>query len=162
MSTVHARPATREDVPTILRLIRELAEYEKLTHQMRASVELLETGLFGDQPYAEAWIGELDGEAVGYALFFHTYSTFEGRPSIYLEDLYVTPSARGRGVGKALFLRVGRLAVERGCVRYEWAVLEWNQPSIDFYLAHGARQLDDWRVFRLDGDALRELVAASR
>ena len=143
-------PATPDDVPAILAMIRELAEYEKLLDRVTATEEMLDRSLFGPRPYAEVLMGRLDGNTVGYALFFHSFSTFLARPGIYLEDVYVRPAARGRGVGKALLRAVARVARDRDCGRIEWSVLDWNKPSIDFYLSLGARPLDEWTMFRLD------------
>jgi GNAT superfamily N-acetyltransferase len=152
------RPATPADVPTIARLIRELAEYERLTHEVVLSEAVLSSHLFGPRPFAEVLIAEDDGRAVGFALFFHNYSTFLARPGIYLEDLFVEPAYRGRGHGKALLAALARLAVERGCGRLEWAVLDWNEPSIGFYKALGAKAMDEWTVYRLTGESLRMLA----
>lgn len=153
------RPAGPEDAQTIVDLIHELAIYEKLEHEARASAEDLRAHLFGPRPYAETLIAEVDGVPVGFALYFHAFSTFNGRPSLYLEDLFVQPAHRGMGIGKALLIRLARLAVERGCGRFEWAVLDWNEPSIGFYKSLGARAMDEWTVYRLDGDALIRLAA---
>jgi len=157
---IDIRAATRADLPLIAALIRELAEYEKLSGEVRFDEAVLGEKLFGPHPFAEVLIGEVDGEAQGFALFFHNFSTFEGRPGLYLEDLYVRPEARGKGLGKALLVELARLAVERGCARLEWAVLDWNEPSIRFYKALGARPMDDWTVMRVDGTALTALVDA--
>ena len=154
------RPARPVDLPLIASLIRELAEYEHLSHEVRFDEAMLGEQLFGPRPYAEVLIGEVDGEAVGFALFFHSFSTFEGRPGIYLEDLFVRPAARGKGLGKALLVALARIAVERGCARLEWWVLDWNEPSIGFYKSLGARPMDEWTVMRVDGDALSELAGA--
>tara|TARA_B100000614_G_scaffold247683_1_gene254854 strand:+ start:292 stop:843 length:552 start_codon:yes stop_codon:yes gene_type:complete len=151
------RPARREDVPLILSLIRELAEYERLSHEVQATEEMLHAALFGDRPAAEVVISEVHGESTGFALFFHNFSTFVGRPGIYLEDLYVRPAFRGRGHGKALLVHLASLARDRGCGRLEWSVLNWNAPSIAFYRSLGARPMDDWTVYRLDGEALESL-----
>ena len=148
------RKATVEDCPLILSFIRELAEYEKLLHEVVASVEKLEETLFGEVAYAQSVIGEYRGTAVGYALFFHNFSTFTGRPGIYLEDLYVQPHMRGQGFGKCLLAYLARLAVDKGCTRVEWSVLDWNEPSIQFYRSIGATPMDGWTVQRLDGEAL--------
>ena len=156
------RAATEGDVPLILQFIRDLAEYERLLHKVVATEELLRASLFGNPRFAEVIIGEENGTAVGFALFFHNYSTFLAQPGIYLEDLFVKPEARGRGYGKALLARLAQLARERGCGRVEWAVLDWNTPSIDFYKSLGAVPMDDWTVFRLTGDALDELANAVR
>ncbi len=156
------RAATESDVPLILQFIRALAEYERLAHKVVATEELLRASLFGNPRFAEVIVGEEDGAAVGFALFFHNYSTFLAQPGIYLEDLFVKPEARGRGYGKALLARLAQLARERGCGRVEWAVLDWNTPSIDFYKSLGALPMDDWTVFRLTGDALETLANAER
>ena len=148
------RKATAKDCPLILSFIRELAEYEKLLHEVIASVDILEESLFGEMAYAQAVIGEYQGTAVGYVLFFHNFSTFTGRPGIYLEDLYVKPHMRGKGFGKCLLAYLAKLAVDKGCTRVEWSVLDWNEPSIQFYRSIGAVPMDDWTVQRLDGDAL--------
>ncbi len=153
------RAAVEADVPLILSFIKELAEYERLSHQVVATEELLHRFLFGEHPAAEVLIGEYQGKPVGFALFFHNFSTFLGRPGIYLEDLYVRPAVRGKGFGKALLARLASLAEERNCGRLEWAVLDWNQPAIDFYKSLGAAPMFDWRIFRLTGEALRDLAA---
>jgi GNAT superfamily N-acetyltransferase len=155
--TVHVRPATPADLPLIAALIRELAEYERLGHLVRFYEAELAEHLFGEHPAAEVLIGELGGAAQGFALFFPTFSTFEGRPGIWLEDLFVRPAARGRNLGKVLIGAVAALAVERGCARFEWAVLDWNAPSIEFYQRIGARMMDDWRIMRLEGAPLAAL-----
>jgi GNAT superfamily N-acetyltransferase len=152
------RPATSADLPLIAQFIRDLAEYERLAHEVRFDEAVLGERLFGERPYAEVLIGEIDGVARGFALFFHNFSTFEGRPGIYLEDLFVEPQARGSGLGKALLGHLARLAVERDCARLEWAVLDWNEPSIAFYQALGARAMDEWTIFRVDGKALTQLA----
>ena len=160
--TLSIRPATPADLPLIAQLIRELAEYEKLAHEVRFDEAVLAAKLFGARPYAEVVIGELSGIPQGFALFFHNFSTFEGRPGIYLEDLFVRPSARGSGLGKALLAHLAALAVERDCARLEWSVLDWNAPAIGFYQALGARSMDGWTVMRMDGAALTRLGAAAR
>ncbi len=152
------RAATPDDVPLILRFIRELAEYERMAHLVVATEEVLRETLFGARPYAEVVIAEEDGEAAGFALFFYNFSTFLGRPGIYLEDLYVRPEVRGRGVGRALLAHLARLAVERGCERLQWWVLNWNEPAIRFYRSVGAEPMDEWTVFRVSGDALERLA----
>ena len=152
------RPATRADVPTILRLIRALAEYEKLAHEVVATEAALAETLFGARPAAEVLLAEEGGRAVGFALFFQNYSTFLARPGIYLEDLFVEPASRGHGVGKALLAAVAKLAVERNCGRFEWSVLDWNAPAIGFYQSLGAKPLDDWTIMRLTGAALQRLA----
>jgi GNAT superfamily N-acetyltransferase len=152
------RPATPADVPTIARLIRALAEYERLTHEVVLDEARLRDHLFGPRPYCEVLIAEDAGTAVGYALFFHTYSTFRTRPALYLEDLFVLPEHRSRGHGKALLAALAKIAVERGCGRLEWSVLNWNEPSIGFYKSLGATPMDEWTVYRLTGDALTKLA----
>ena len=152
------RPATEADLGTIEELIRALAEYERMADEVVMDAELLRKGLFGDRPYAEVLIAEVDDEAVGFALFFHNFSTFVGRPGIYLEDLFVKPEHRGTGLGRALLKRLAEIAVERECGRLEWAVLDWNEPAIGFYKKLGARPNDEWTVFRLAGEALQELA----
>jgi hypothetical protein len=190
------RAATPEDVPDLLRLIRALAEYERLTHLLEVTPEALARHLFGERPAAEAWGAELaegggaaaggargeggpddggagaprgggeaadaggaaPGAVVGFALFFTNFSTFLGRPGLYLEDLYVEPAQRGRGIGKALLRALGRLALERGCGRFEWSVLDWNADAIGFYEAMGAKLLPDWRLCRVTGEALRRFA----
>ena len=153
--SVAIRSATVADVPLILRFIRELAVYEKLEHEVVATEDGLARSLFGDHPYAEVLIAEDEAEPAGFALFFHNYSTFLGQPGIYLEDLYVRPEARGKGIGRALLARLATETVARGCGRLEWAVLDWNRPAIGFYEALGATPMNEWTVFRLTGDALR-------
>lgn len=160
--TIALRPAAHADLPLIAALIRELADYERLADEVRFDEAVLGEKLFGPRPYAEVVIGEIDGIAQGFALFFHNFSTFEGCPGIYLEDLFVRPAARGDGLGKALLTHLAALAVERGCARLEWAVLDWNEPAIGFYKALGARSMDDWTVMRLDGAALAQLGAPAR
>ncbi len=155
------RSATEGDVPLILQFIRDLAEYERLAHRVVATEERLRDSLFGNPRFAEVIIGEEDGTPAGFALFFHNYSTFLAQPGIYLDDLFVKPEARGRGYGKALLARLAQLARERGCGRVEWAVLDWNGPSIDFYKALGAAPMDEWTVFRLTGDALERLAGGA-
>lgn len=157
--TLNIRTATRDDIGLIAQFIRALADYEKLLHEVRFDEDVLADRLFGARPYAEVLIGEIDGTAQGFALFFHNFSTFEGKPGIYLEDLFVNPEARGTGLGTALLAELARLAVERDCARLEWWVLDWNEPSIGFYKALGAKPMDEWTVFRLDGDALTSMAA---
>lgn len=152
------RAATVEDVAIILGFIRELADYEKLLDQCVATEESLARHLFGERPVAECVLAEWDGSAVGFALFFHNFSTFLARPGIYLEDLYVQPSYRGHGIGKALLRHLAALAVKRGCGRLEWSVLDWNEPSIGFYRSLGAEPMNEWTVFRLSGAALENLA----
>jgi GNAT superfamily N-acetyltransferase len=155
---VRLRPAVSDDVPVIFALIRALAEYENLTHELRASEDALREHLFGERRYAEALLAEVDDVAAGYALFFHTYSTFLTRPSIWLEDIFVLPEHRRAGLGRALLARLAELAVERGCGRLEWAVLDWNEPALAFYRGVGARPVDGWTIYRLTGDALQRLA----
>lgn len=155
--TIAIRPATPADLPLVAQFIRDLADYEKLAHEVRFDETKLGEKLFGSRPYAEVVIGELDGAPQGFALFFHNFSTFEGRPGIYLEDLFVRPAARGSGLGKALLAHLAELCVERDCARLEWSVLDWNEPSIGFYKSLGARMMDEWTVMRVDGDALIRL-----
>ncbi|MFF3330315.1 GNAT family N-acetyltransferase [Streptomyces sp. NPDC002888] len=157
------RTATPADVPTIHALIRELAEYERVPHEAKATAEQLHEALFGDRPAAYAHIATDDGtgEAVGFALWFLNFSTWRGVHGIYLEDLYVRPEARGGGHGKALLTELARICVRRGYERLEWAVLDWNRPAIDFYEALGARPQDEWTVYRLTDGALARLGAGS-
>ena len=152
------RPATVDDLPLILQLIQGLAEYERLLHQCVATVDELRASLFGARPDAEVIIGVLDGTPAGFALFFHSYSTFLARRGLYLEDLFVIPEFRGKGVGKALLKHLARLAVDRGCGRFEWAVLDWNEPAIKVYRSLGAVPMDGWTTYRLTGDALSQLA----
>lgn len=152
------RAATEADVPVLLQLIRELADYEKLTDEVVATETSLRETLFGASRYAEALIGSVDGVPTGMAIFFHNYSTFLSKPGLYLEDLYVQPASRGCGLGKALITAVAKVAQERGCGRYEWTVLDWNQPAIDFYQRLGAEMKSDWRIMRVTGDSLRRMA----
>ncbi|HEY5623670.1 MAG TPA: GNAT family N-acetyltransferase [Gammaproteobacteria bacterium] len=154
-SSIALRPAEERDVSAILGFIKELAEYEKLSHEVVATEERILASLFGERPVAEALIAEYDGAPAGFALFFHSFSTFLGRPGIYLEDLYVTPDFRRRGIGKALLKSLAQLALERDCGRVEWAVLDWNEPAIGFYQGIGAAPLAEWQTYRLAGSALR-------
>ncbi len=154
------RSAQVEDVPQILAFILELAEYERLAHTVTATEDLLRRSLFGPKPAAEAIIAAVDGVDVGWALFFTNFSTFNGLPGIYIEDLYVKPELRGRGIGRALLKRVATLAVERGCGRVEWAVLDWNEPSIEFYKSLEAKPMDEWTTYRLTGDSLKKAAAS--
>ena len=151
------RYAERKDTAIILNFIKELALYENMLDQVVATEELLEEWLF-DKKAAEVLLAVEDGREVGFALFFHNFSTFLGRAGIYLEDLFVLPEFRGRGFGKALLRKLAQTAIERGCGRLEWACLDWNKPSIDFYLSLGAKPLDDWTVYRLTGDTLRKMA----
>ncbi len=152
------RPATEADVPLVLSLIRELAEFERLSHEVVADEPMLRDALFGPRPAAEVLLGfDADGTPLGFALFFQNFSTFLARRGLYLEDLFVRPAFRGRGLGRALIVQLARLAVARGCGRLEWAVLDWNENAIGFYKKLGARVLEDWRICRVTGDALRTL-----
>lgn len=150
-------PATDRDVPLLLRLIKGLAEYEKLAHEVTATEAGLRETLFGARPGAEVVVGYAGDTPVGFALFFPNYSTFLGKPGIYLEDLFVLPEWRGHGFGRGLLTHLARLAVERGCGRFEWSVLDWNDPAIGFYTSLGAKPMDGWSIFRLTGDALHQL-----
>jgi len=147
-------PAAPADVPLILKMIRGLAEYERLSDQAVATEESIRASLFGPRPFAEVVLAYSGSTAVGFALFFHNFSTFLGRPGLYLEDLFVVPEWRGRGVGRRLLTHLAAIAVERGCGRFEWAVLDWNESAIGFYRRLGAEMLDDWRICRLTGEAL--------
>lgn len=158
--TISIRPAAPADLALIAQLIRDLAEYERLADEVRFDQAVLGEKLFGARAYAEVVIGEVDGAAEGFALFFHNFSTFEGRPGIYLEDLFVRPAARGSGLGKALLSHLAALALERDCARLEWSVLDWNEPAIGFYQKLGARLLDEWTGMRVDGADLDRLGAA--
>jgi GNAT superfamily N-acetyltransferase len=155
------RPATPADSATLFRLISALAEYEKLTHLVEATPQKIEHALFGARPQAEAVLVDAHtpegAQPVGFALFFHNFSTFLAKPGLYLEDLFVEPAWRGHGLGKALLRHLAALAVERGCGRFEWSVLDWNTPSIEFYKAMGADVMPDWRICRVTGDALARL-----
>lgn len=152
------RPATEADVPTIRELIEGLAEYERLRHECRATDDRLRATLFGARPVAEVLMAEWQGRSAGFALFFHNYSTFLAQPGIYLEDLYVRPECRGRGIGRALLGQLARLAVARQCGRLEWSVLDWNVDAIRFYERLGARPQSDWTVYRVTNDALTALA----
>jgi GNAT superfamily N-acetyltransferase len=156
--TISVRPATRSDLPQVLAFIRELAVYERLEDQVVATEADLAAALFGVRPYAEVVLGCLGEAPVGFALFFHNFSTFLGKPGIYLEDLFVRPEARGLGVGRRLLAWLARTTLERGCARLDWAVLDWNEPSIGFYRGLGAVAQDEWTTFRLTGAALERLA----
>ena len=156
-SNLRIVPATERDVAVILSFIRKLAEYEKLSHQVAATEELLRETLFGERRVAEILIAYVADEPAGFALYFHNFSTFLGRPGIYLEDLFVEPAHRAKGIGKALLIEIAKIAKERDCGRLEWAVLDWNRPAIDFYRGLGAIPLDDWTLFRVTGDGLDNL-----
>jgi GNAT superfamily N-acetyltransferase len=159
---LYIRYAERGDVPLLLSLIRELAEFEKLLDHVHADEATLGDELFGERRVAEPLIAEMNGEAVGFALFFHNFSTFVGRKGLYLEDLYVKPHARGRGVGRSLITFVAKIAVERRCGRFEWSVLDWNTRAVDFYRSLGAVSMDEWTVQRVTGEALERLAAQAR
>jgi GNAT superfamily N-acetyltransferase len=152
------RVATEEDVPLILRFIKELATYERLSHEVSVTEELLTDSLFGERRVAEALLGYLEDDPAGFALFFHNFSTFLGKPGIYLEDLYVQPEFRGAGVGRALLVHLAKLARDRGCGRLEWSVLDWNETAIGFYKSIGASPVSGWTVYRVSGEALEVLA----
>jgi GNAT superfamily N-acetyltransferase len=158
--TVRIDPARPEDVPMILTLIRELAEFERLLHEVTATEEQVHEGLFGARPSAEVVMARMGDEVAGFALFFHNFSTFLAKPGIYLEDLYVRQRFRGQGCGEALLRYLARTALERGCGRLEWSVLDWNQRAIDFYKSLGAVPMNEWTIYRVTGDALRRLGSA--
>jgi len=161
MSNVQIVPARPDDVPVILDLIRGLGEYERLSHEIVATEDGLRKCLFGDRPAAEVVLAYVDTTVVGFALFFHNFSTFLGRPGLYLEDLFVKPEWRGRAIGQQLLAHLARLAVERGCGRMEWTVLDWNEPALRFYKTLGARQLNEWIVHRLTPVEIDALAAES-
>jgi len=158
---VRLAPAREEDVPAIFRLIRGLAEYEKLTDALVSTEHDLRTALFGPRPCAEAIMAFAGDEPIGFALFFHNFSTFLGRRGLYLEDLFVVPEWRGRGVGRRLLARLAQIAVERNCARMEWSVLDWNEPAIAFYRRLGASTLGEWRLCRLTGESLARVAASA-
>lgn len=153
------RSATVDDVATIARLIRALAEYERLSDRAIFDEEKLREHLFGERRYAEVLLAEQEGKVVGFALYFHNYSTFQGKPGLYLEDLFVLPDFRGKGVGKSLLVALAKLAVERGCGSVRWVVLKWNEPSIRFYESLGAMAMNEWTEYRLLGDPLKKVAA---
>jgi GNAT superfamily N-acetyltransferase len=156
---IRIRRATAEDVPAILALIRGLAEYERATpEEVPADEASLRESLFNARPSAEVLLACEGGDALGFAVFFHNYSTWRARHGLYLEDLFVRPEHRGRGIGKGLLRALARIALERRCARMEWAVLDWNRPAIDFYLSLGARPMDEWTIFRLTGQAIENLA----
>ncbi|MEM8544307.1 MAG: GNAT family N-acetyltransferase [Cyanobacteria bacterium P01_H01_bin.119] len=157
--TVDIRPATPADVSIMYALVQELATYEKLSHEVTGTPEALRENLFGDRPYAEAVVARAEGAVAGFALFFHNFSTFLMQPGLYLEDLYVRPAFRRQGVGTALLNHLAELAVQRGCGRFEWSVLEWNQPAIAFYQRMGAEVKSDWRICRVSGPRLAHFGA---
>ena len=152
------RSPTEDEVHLVVGFIHELAEYEKLSHECLISEETLRDSLFGSRPYAETLLAFLDDKPIGFCLFFHNYSTFLGKPGLYLEDLYIQPEYRNRGYGKLILARLAAIAIERGCGRFEWAVLDWNEPSIAFYRKIGAVPMNEWTVQRLTGDALQALA----
>jgi len=152
------KPATPDDVPTLFALIKELAEYEKLAHEVVGTTKLLHDSLFGPRPVAEAVLGFMDDKAVSMAIFFHNYSTFLTRPGLYLEDLYVKSAYRGQGLGRAMFIYLAQLAVSRQCPRFEWQVLDWNEPAIKFYDNLGAQPKSAWLTYQLTGEALARLA----
>lgn len=156
------RKAQPSDIPTILHFIRGLASYEKLEHAVVADEAKLTSTLFGEHPYAEVLLAHWDGQPAGFALFFHNYSTFLAKPGIYLEDLFVDPEFRSKGIGKALLVDLAKLAVERDCGRLEWSVLDWNEPAIGFYKSLGAVPMDEWTIFRVTGDSLHQLSVMLR
>lgn len=157
-TTFQIRKSVPEDIPLILQLIKEIAEYEKLSHEVIATKEILMESLFSEKKSAEVVIGEWDGKPVGYALFFHNFSTFLGKKGLYLEDLFVRPEYRGKGFGKKLLLHLVKLAKERNCGRMEWSVLNWNTPAIEFYKSLGAIPMEGWTVYRLDQSAIDNLI----
>jgi GNAT superfamily N-acetyltransferase len=159
MPSFELRPAQAQDVPAIVGLITELADFEHLTHLVKVTPETLHPHLFGDKPAAEAWVAEVEGRVVGFGLFFTNFSTFLGKPGMYLEDLYIQPGFRSMGIGKALLVRLAALAVERGYGRFEWCVLDWNEPAIRFYDKMGATMLPEWRLCRVTGEALERFGA---
>lgn len=158
MATFIIRKASPEDVPLILWFIRQLAEYEKLSHEAVMTEDILRESLFGKRRYAEVLLGFAGEKPVVFAVFFHNFSTFLGRPGLYLEDLFVIPEMRGKGYGKAMLVELAKIARERRCGRFEWSVLDWNEPSIQFYKALGAVSMDEWTIFRVTGDALDRLA----
>ena len=152
------RAATEADVPVILSFIRQLAEYERLSHEAVMTEEILRESLFGPRPFAEVLLGYAGDQPVTFAVFFHNFSTFLGRPGLYLEDLFVIPEMRGRGYGRAMLVELARIARERKCGRFEWSVLDWNEPAIGFYKKLGAVPMDEWTVFRMTGKSLKDLA----
>lgn len=158
ISNLVIRPVTESDIPDLLALVRELADYEHLLDILIADDELYRKALFGECPVAEALIAHYNGEPAAYAIFFHSFSSFLGRAGIYLEDIFVRPHLRGKGIGKTLFTTVAKIASDRNCGRMEWTVLKWNKPAIDFYEAHGAESLDGWTTMRLTGEALAKVA----
>ena len=161
MDDLRILPARSEDVPIILSLIRALGEYERLSHEIVATEDGLRAWLFGERPAAEVVLASVNDTVVGFALFFHNFSTFLGRPGLYLEDLFVKPEWRGRGIGQRLLVHLASLAVERGCGRMEWTVLNWNEPALRFYERMGARVMQEWKLCRLTGDSLTHVAAGN-
>lgn len=157
MKNISFRFAEEKDIPVILQFIKELADYEKMLDEVIANEELLREWIFNKQK-AEVLFALIDGKEAGFALFFHNFSTFLGRAGIYLEDLYVKPECRGKGIGKGLLKQLAKIAVERGCGRLEWSCLDWNKPSIDFYLSLDAKPMEEWTVYRLTGETLRNMA----
>ena len=157
MSAISIRPAVEADVPLIYQLICELAEYERLTHALTVTPERIHESMFGQRPAAEALIASYEGEPAGYAVYFHNFSTFSGKSGIYLEDLFVRPAMRGRGLGKAMLTRLAGVALERDCEHVDWVVLDWNESAIKFYESLGAKGMNDWRLFRMTGKALEDM-----
>jgi len=162
MHHLQIRAAGERDVPLILSFIRQLSEYEKLLHECVVTEDILRETLFASKPSAEVLLGFAETEPAGFAVFFHNFSTFLGRPGIYLEDLFVRPEMRGRGYGKALLGHLAKLAIERRCGRLEWSVLDWNEPAIQFYNKLGAIAMNDWTVYRVTGDALKRLASVTQ
>jgi GNAT superfamily N-acetyltransferase len=158
VSNLLIRPAVEQDVPLVLSFIQQLAEYERLTHEAVVTEDSLRESLFGTRRCAEVLLGYFDSQPVAFAVFFHNFSTFLGRPGLYLEDLFVIPEMRGRGFGRAMLVELARIARERGCGRFEWSVLDWNEPAIGFYKKLGAVPMEEWTVFRVKGDALNRLA----
>ena len=161
MAAFSIRQASVEDVPLVLSFIRQLAEYERLSHEAVMTEEVLRKSLFGPRPYAEVLLGYADEKPVAFAVFFHNFSTFLGKPGLYLEDLFVIPEMRGRGFGRAMLIQLAKIAVQRDCGRFEWAVLDWNEPAIGFYKKLGAVPMDEWTTFRVSGPALERLAKTS-
>jgi len=155
---LNIRPATPDDVTKILWFIRQLAIYEKAEHEVHASEDQIHSALFGHDAHCGSLIAEVDGEAVGFALYFFNFSTWLGKPGLYLEDLFVMPESRGQGAGKALLKALAKIAVDRGCGRFEWSVLDWNTPAIDFYQSLGAEPQSEWIIYRTHGEALNRLA----
>jgi GNAT superfamily N-acetyltransferase len=158
MTDIQIQSATEADVPLILKLIKALAEYERLGQEVAATEDMIRESFFGPAPHAKAVIARIGGDAVGFAIWFSTYSTFLSKPGIYLEDLFVLPDWRGKGVGRALLRHLARIAVEQGCGRIEWSVLDWNETAIRFYRNIGARAMNEWTVYRLTGDAIARVA----